>query len=138
MSCCAIYTRTTSKDETSNAIQRLCVEGYLSRKRHEGWADSTKIYEDNGFSGDSLDRPALKSLMQDVEDNKIRAVAVEGIDRLSRDFSIFTEIAEFLDEHNVMLVTVENNFNSEHGIKNLISNLISVIRDYQESLDFPA
>lgn len=86
---CAIYTRKSSEeglDQTFNSLdaQREACEAYVLSQRHEGWVALSTKYDDGGFSGGNMDRPALKKLMADIAERKVNTVVVYKVDRLTR------------------------------------------------------
>src|SRR5215208_4111598 len=96
---CAIYTRKSSaegleQDFNSLDAQREACEAYIASQRHEGWGVLAQAYDDGGFSGASMDRPALKRLLADVASGQIDVVVVYKVDRLTRSLSDFARIVE--------------------------------------------
>lgn len=105
---CAIYTRKSNEEglaQEFNSLdaQRLSAENYIANQAHEGWECLPTQYNDGGFSGGNLERPALQALFQDIQDRKIDCIVVYKIDRLTRSLLDFSEIIKLLDEHNCML-----------------------------------
>lgn len=108
---CAIYTRKSSEegleqDFNSLDAQREACEAYIASQKHEGWAVIPTLYDDGGFSGGTLERPALKMLLADIEARKIDAVVIYKVDRLTRSLSDFAKIVEVFDKHGVSFVSV--------------------------------
>src|SRR3989339_898444 len=106
---CAIYTRKSSEegleqDFNSLDAQREACESYIKSQQHEGWVLIEKQYNDGGFSGGTLERPALKELFQDIEDGKVDTVVVYKIDRLTRSLMDFSKIVELFDKKSVSFV----------------------------------
>jgi len=83
-----------------------------SKPMHEGWQMLPKYYDDGGFSGGTLERPALKELFDDIAAGLIDCVIVYKIDRLSRSLLDFTKIVDLFDRHNVTFVSVTQSFNT--------------------------
>ena len=103
---CAIYTRKSSEeglDMEFNSLdaQRESCEAYIASQKREGWLQVPDNYDDGGFSGGTLERPALKRLTADIETGRIDCVVVYKIDRLSRSLVDFTKLVEVFDRHNV-------------------------------------
>src|SRR5213594_2620453 len=108
---CAIYTRKSTdegldRDFNSLDNQREAAENYVKSQRHEGWEVLTDRYDDGGFSGGNLDRPALKRVLADIEAGKVQRIVVYKIDRLSRSLLDFACLAEFFEEHEASIVSV--------------------------------
>ena len=102
---CAIYTRKSTEegleqDFNSLDAQREACEAYIKSQMHEGWVLYDKQYNDGGYSGGTMDRPAFKELMQDIKDDKIDIVVVYKVDRLTRSLMDFSKIIEVFDNHN--------------------------------------
>lgn len=101
---CAIYTRKSSEeglDQDFNSLdaQREACAAYIQSQRHEGWKLVASRYDDGGFSGGTLDRPALTQLLADLDAGKIDLIVVYKVDRLTRSLSDFAELVERLDAH---------------------------------------
>lgn len=114
---CAIYTRKSTDERLDmefNTLdaQREACEAYICSQKYEGWIASKDYYDDGGFSGDSLNRPALMRLMDDIKAGKIQTVVVYKIDRLTRSLTDFSKLVEIFDEHNVTFVSVTQSFNT--------------------------
>src|SRR3981189_2657464 len=114
---CAVYTRKSSEEGlqmefNSLEAQRESCEAYVTSQRAEGWLLVHDRYDDGGFSGGTLDRPALKRLLADIEAGKVNIVVVYKIDRLSRSLMDFSRLVEVFDEHKVTFVSVTQSFNT--------------------------
>src|SRR5437667_4611143 len=104
---CAIYTRKSSEEgleQEFNSLQaqREACEAFINSQRHEGWACLPKAYDDGGFSGATLDRPALQRLLADITAGRVDTVVVYKIDRLTRSLTDFAKIIEILDARRVL------------------------------------
>jgi len=126
---CAIYTRKSTEeglDMDFNTLdaQRESAEAYIASMKHEGWVCLPEFYDDGGFSGGNMDRPAFKRLMTDVEAGKIDCLMVYKVDRLSRSLLDFTRIMETLDKHKVSFVSVTQQFNTTHSMVRLTLNIL--------------
>ena len=104
---CAIYTRKSSEEgleQEFNSLhaQREACGAYIASQRHEGWTTLTDLFDDGGFSGGTLERPALEQLLTDIKANKIDVVVVYKIDRLTRSLFDFAKIVEIFDAHDLM------------------------------------
>jgi len=99
---CAIYTRKSSEEgleQEFNSLQaqRDACEAFITSQRHEGWVCLSATYDDGGFSGATMDRPALQQLLADITAGRIDIVVVYKIDRLTRSLADFAKIVEILD-----------------------------------------
>src|SRR5258706_2098364 len=118
---CAVYTRKSSEDGlemefNSLDAQREACEAYIASQRGEGWVQVADRYDDGGVSGGTLDRPALKRLLDDIEAGRIDIVVVYKIDRLSRSMSDFLKLVESFERHGVTFVSVTQSFNTQTAI----------------------
>jgi len=100
---CAVYTRKSTmegleQDFNSLDAQRASCEAYIQSQTHEGWNLLPEHYDDGGFSGGSMDRPALKALISDIEKGRIDIVVVYKVDRLTRSLIDFSRLVELFDE----------------------------------------
>src|SRR5262249_36703842 len=105
---CAIYTRKSSEeglDQEFNSLQaqREACEAFITSQRHEGWVCLRATYDDGGFSGATLDRPALQRLLADMAAGRVDAVVVYKLDRLPRSLADFAKIVETLDARSASL-----------------------------------
>src|SRR3954464_6413474 len=99
---CAIYTRKSSEEgleQEFNSLhaQREACEAYIRSQRHEGWPCLSQAYDDGGFSGGTMDRPALQQLLSDIRDGKVDVVVTYKIDRLTRSLADFAKIVEIFN-----------------------------------------
>ena len=107
---CAVYTRKSTEeglDKEFNSLQaqREACEAYIASQRSEGWALVRDAYDDGGFSGGTLERPALKQLLADIEEGLVDVVVVYKIDRLSRSLMDFSKLVEVFDRAGVTFVS---------------------------------
>ena len=126
---CAIYTRKSTEeglDQAFNSLdaQREAAEAYIASQKHEGWTCLPDRYDDGGFSGGSMDRPALRRLLTDVEAGRVDAAVVYKVDRLSRSLLDFSRIIGTLDEHGVSFVSVTQQFNTTTSMGRLTLNIL--------------
>src|SRR3954470_20659164 len=106
---CAIYTRKSTEEglqQEFNTLdaQREAGEAYIASQRHEGWTLVTERYDDGGFTGGNIERPALKRLSADIEAKRVDVVVVYKVDRLSRSLLDFSRLMETFDRHGVSFV----------------------------------
>jgi len=108
---CAIYTRKSSDEgleQEFNSLdaQREACEAYVRSQKHEGWSVLPQLYDDAGYSGGTMERPALRRLLADIVAHRIDAVVVYKVDRLTRSLSDFAKIVEVFDAHGVSFVSI--------------------------------
>src|SRR5208337_4688309 len=106
---CAIYTRKSSDDgleQEFNSLdaQREACEAFILSQRHAGWIALPEMYDDGGFSGGSMERPALQRLLSDIKAGKIQIIVVYKVDRLTRSLADFAKIVDVLDGNNASFV----------------------------------
>ena len=119
---CAVYTRKSSEEgleQEFNSLdaQREACEAYVASQKAEGWLLVPDRYDDGGISGATLERPALKRLLADIEAGRVDVVVVYKIDRLSRALMDFAKLVEVFDRNDVTFVSVTQSFNTTivHG-----------------------
>ncbi len=117
---CAIYTRVSTEqglEQEFNSLdnQREAAEAYIRSQAHEGWTCLPTLYDDGGFSGGSMERPALQKLLSDIRDRRLDIVVVYKVDRLTRSLADFAKLVEIMDAHDVSFVSVTQAFNTSSG-----------------------
>jgi len=103
---CAIYTRVSTEhglEQEFNSLdsQREASEAYVKSQAHEGWRCLPARYDDGGFSGGSMERPALQRLLGEIRSRRIDVIVVYKVDRLTRSLTDFAKLVELFDEHGV-------------------------------------
>ena len=136
---CAIYTRKSSEeglDMEFNSLdaQREACEAYVASQKAEGWAAIRERYDDGGYSGGSLDRPALTQLVKDIKDGLVDVVVVYKIDRLSRSLVDFTRLVDVFDRHNVTFVSVTQSFNTTSSMGRLTLNILLSFAQFEREI----
>jgi site-specific DNA recombinase len=136
---CAIYTRKSTEeglDQEFNTLdaQRESGEAYIVSQRHEGWECLPDRYDDGGFTGGNMDRPALRRLMVDIEAGKVDCVIVYKVDRLSRSLLDFARIMETFDRHNVSFVSVTQQFNTSTSMGRLVLNVLLSFAQFEREI----
>lgn len=126
---CAIYTRKSTDEgleQEFNSLdaQRESAEAYIVSQRHEGWSRLPERYDDGGFTGGNMERPALQRLFADIEAGEIDCVVVYKVDRLSRSLLDFARMMELFDKHAVSLVSVTQQFNTTSSMGRLTYNTL--------------
>jgi site-specific DNA recombinase len=136
---CAIYTRKSSEeglDMEFNSLdaQRESCEAYIASQRAEGWACMREHYDDGGFSGGTLDRPGLKTLIEDIEDGLVDVVVVYKIDRLSRSLMDFSRLVEVFDKHGVTFISITQSFNTTTSMGRLTLNILLSFAQFEREV----
>lgn len=136
---CAIYTRKSSEEgleQEFNSLdaQREACEAYIASQRSEGWVLVRDQYDDGGISGGTLERPALKQLLADIEDGLIDVVVVYKIDRLSRSLMDFSKLVEVFDRNGVTFVSVTQSFNTTTSMGRLTLNILLSFAQFEREV----
>jgi len=136
---CAIYTRKSSdeglnQDFNSLMAQREAAEAFILSQRGEGLVALPVGYDDGGFSGSNLDRPALQRLMADIRAGVVDCVVVYKVDRLSRSLIDFARIIAAFEEHNVSFVSVTQQFNTTNSLGRLTLNILLSFAQFEREI----
>jgi DNA invertase Pin-like site-specific DNA recombinase len=136
---CAIYTRKSCEEgleQEFNSLdaQREASEAYIKSQKHEGWELVPTEYDDGGFSGGNMERPALRQLMADIESGKIDVVVVYKVDRLSRALSDFAKMVDVFDKHEVSFVSVTQQFNTTTSMGRLTLNVLLSFAQFEREV----
>lgn len=136
---CAIYTRKSTEeglDQAYNTLhaQRDACEAYIRSQAHEGWKPVKATYDDGGFSGGSMDRPALKRLLSDVAAGRVQTIVVYKIDRLTRSLADFARIVETLDRQGASFVSVTQQFNTTTSMGRLTLNVLLSFAQFEREV----
>ena len=136
---CAIYTRKSTsegldQDFTSLDAQRESAENYINSQKHEGWVALQGQYDDGGFTGANIDRPALQKLLSDIKAGGINCVIVYKVDRLSRSLMDFVQLLEFFDKNNVTFVSVTQAFNTNTSMGRLTLNILLSFAQFEREI----
>lgn len=136
---CAIYTRKSSDeglDQAYNSLdaQRDACAAYVTSQKHEGWIPLDTRYDDGGFSGGSLERPALRALLADIASGTIDIIVVYKIDRLTRSLADFAKLTETLDKHGVSFVAVTQQFNTSTSMGRLTLNVLLSFAQFEREV----
>lgn len=135
----AIYTRKSSEegldmDFNSLDAQRESCEAYIASQKAEGWLLTTDRYDDGGFSGGTMERPALKRLLADVEAGKVSVIVVYKIDRLSRSMLDFLNLIELFERHGVTFVSVTQSFNTKDAMGRMALNILVTFAQFEREV----
>ena len=136
---CAIYTRKSSEegleqDFNSLHAQREACEAYIKSQRHEGWVLVPKLYDDGGYSGGTLERPAIQRLLAEVAARRIQIVIVYTVDRLTRSLADFARIVETFDQHGASFVSVTQQFNTTSSMGRLTLNVLLSFAQFEREV----
>src|SRR5213592_2335321 len=136
---CAIYTRKSSEEgleQEFNSLdaQREACEAFIASQRHGGWTLLRNRYDDGGFSGGTMERPALQRLLADIAASRIDIVVVYKVDRLTRALSDFARIVELFDRHNVSFVSVTQAFNTTTSMGRLTLNVLLSFAQFEREV----
>lgn len=136
---CAIYTRKSSEegleqDFNSLDAQREACEAYIKSQMHEGWVLIEKQYNDGGFSGGNMERPAFKELLEDIEKDEIDIVVVYKVDRLTRSLMDFAKIVDIFDKHETSFVSITQHFNTTTSMGRLTLNILLSFAQFEREV----
>lgn len=136
---CAIYTRKSSEegleqDFNSLDAQREACEAYIKSQIHEGWVLVPKEYNDGGFSGGTMERPAFKELLIDIEHDEVDIVVVYKVDRLTRSLMDFAKIVDVFDKHETSFVSITQQFNTTTSMGRLTLNILLSFAQFEREV----
>ena len=136
---CAIYTRVSTdqgleQDFNSLDAQHDASQAYIRSQAHAGWTPLRTKYDDGGFSGGNIDRPALQRLLEDVRAGKIDVIVVYKVDRLTRSLADFAKLVELFDKHNVSFVSVTQQFNTTTSMGRLTLNVLLSFAQFEREV----
>src|SRR6201987_4615535 len=136
---CAVYTRVSTEhglEQEFNSLdnQREASEAYVKSQAHEGWKLIRTYYDDGGYSGGSMDRPALKRLLDDVRARRIDVVVVYKVDRLARSLADYAKLVELFDAHQVSFVSVTQAFNTTTSMGRLTLNVLLSFAQFEREV----
>lgn len=136
---CAIYTRKSTEegleqDFNSLDAQRDACAAYIQSQTQEGWKQSNNHYDDGGFSGGNMERPALQQLLADVEAGEIDVVVVYKIDRLTRSLADFAKIVDVLDKKDASFVSVTQSFNTQTSMGRLTLHVLLSFAQFEREV----
>jgi len=136
---CAVYTRKSTEEgleQEFNSLdaQREAGEAFVASQRAEGWTCLPDRYDDGGFTGGNMERPALRRLMADIEAGKIDCVIVYKVDRLSRSLLDFARMMQVFDDQCVSFVSVTQQFNTASSMGRLILNVLLSFAQFEREI----
>ncbi|WP_240782353.1 recombinase family protein [Roseococcus sp. SYP-B2431] len=136
---CAVYTRKSTEEGLEKEFntldaQRDACEAYVLSQRAEGWVLVPDRYDDCGFSGGNLDRPALRRLLADIEQGRVDVIVVYKIDRLSRSLMDFAKLVETMEAHGVTFVSVTQSFSTTTSMGRLTLNILLSFAQFEREV----
>src|SRR5215204_4865601 len=136
---CAVYTRKSSEEgleQEFNSLdaQREACEAYVASQKAEGWLLVPDRYDDGGVSGATLERPALKRLLANIEEGLVDVVVVYKIDRLSRSLMDFAKLVDVFDANEVTFVSVTHSFNTTTSMGRLTLNMLLSFAQFEREV----
>jgi site-specific DNA recombinase len=136
---CAIYTRKSSEEgleQEFNSLdaQRDSAEAYILSQRHAGWTALAEHYDDGGYTGANLERPALRRMLADIEAGRIDCVMVYKVDRLSRSLLDFARLMGIFERRGVNLVSVTQQFNTTTSLGRLTLNILLSFAQFEREI----
>lgn len=136
---CAIYTRKSSEEGLEQGFnsldaQREACEAFILSQQHEGWRLEHTLYDDGGYSGGNIERPALKHLLSDIDQKKIQVVVVYKVDRLTRSIADFAKIVELFDAKGISFVSVTQQFNTTSSMGRLTLNVLLSFAQFEREV----
>ena len=136
---CAIYTRVSTEhglEQEFNSLhaQREAAQAYVKSQAHEGWKPIRDHYEDGGYSGGSMERPALQRLLADIRGRRIDILVVYKVDRLTRSLTDFARLVELFDEQGVSFVSVTQSFNTTSSMGRLTLNVLLSFAQFEREV----
>jgi site-specific DNA recombinase len=136
---CAIYTRKSTEEGLEQEFNSLDAQfdacaAYMASQRHEGWTQVRDRYDDGGFTGGNLDRPALQRLLADVSAGKVDVIVLYKIDRLTRSLTDFSKIVDVLDKAGASFVSVTQAFNTTTSMGRLMLNVLLSFAQFEREV----
>ena len=136
---CAIYTRKSTDEGLEQAFnsldaQREACAAFILSQKHEGWTVLPTLYDDGGYSGGTMERPALQRLLADIEAGRIDVIVVYKVDRLTRALSDFAKLVEVFDRRGVSFVSITQQFNTTTSMGRLTLNILLSFAQFEREL----
>jgi len=136
---CAIYTRKSTEEGLTQEFntleaQRESAEAYVQSQVHAGWTALTARYDDGGYTGANLERPALRRLLIDIESGRIDCVLVYKVDRLSRSLLDFARLMEVFERCQVSLVSITQPLNTTGSLGRLTLNILLSFAEFERQM----
>jgi DNA invertase Pin-like site-specific DNA recombinase len=114
--------------------QREAAQAYILSQRHAGWTVVAEPYDDGGYTGGNLERPALQKLLRDMEAGRVDCVVVYKVDRLSRSLLDFARLMDVFERHGVNLVSVTQPLNTTVSLGRLTLNILLSFAQFEREI----
>jgi DNA invertase Pin-like site-specific DNA recombinase len=136
---CAIYTRKSHEDGLEQEFNSLDAQyeactAYIQSQRSEGWMMLPDRYDDGGFSGGNIERPALKRLLKDIDNGLVDVIIVYKIDRMSRSLYDFVKLMDAFEKRGVTFVSVTQHFNTTTPMGKLTLNILLSFAQFEREI----
>src|SRR4051812_9695838 len=136
---CAVYTRKSTDEGLEQAFnsldaQREACAAFVLSQKHEGWSVLPALYDDGGYSGGTMERPALQRLLADIEAGQVDVIVVYKVDRLTRALSDFAKLVEVFDRRSVSFVSITQQFNTTTSMGRLTLNILLSFAQFEREL----
>ena len=136
---CAVYTRVSTSEGldqefTSIDAQREACEKYVGSQDSLGWVCLPQRYEDGGYTGGNIERPAFQRLLSDIKNGHVDCVVVHRVDRLTRSITDFGKIVEVFDAKEVSFVSVTQQFSTTTSLGRLTLNILLSFAQFEREL----
>ena len=136
---CAVYTRKSSEEGLDQAFNSLDAQreaglAYIQSQAHEGWQLVETPYDDGGYSGATLERPALQQLLTDIRAQCIQVVVVYKVDRLTRSLGDFAQLIDLFDQHDVAFASVTQQFQTTTSMGRLVLNVLLSFAQFEREV----
>src|SRR5438128_35539 len=136
---CAIYTRKSSEEGLEREFNSLqaqseACEAYIRSQRHDGWVSARTRYDDGGFSGGNMERPALQRRLADLKGGRIDIIVVYKVDRLTRSLADFARLVEIFDAQGASFVSVTQQFNTTSSMGRLTLNVLLSFAQFEREV----
>lgn len=136
---CAIYTRKSvardlDGEQNSLEVQRDICSAYVRTQRHRAWTEMPVRYDDGGYSGGSLIRPALQQLIADVEEGLVDVIVIYKLDRLTRSLADFIRLIDVFEANGVTFVSVTQSFDTQDTMGRLVLNVLLTFAQFEREM----
>lgn len=136
---CAIYCRVSGDDGLSQAFtsldaQQAAGEAFVASQKERGWTVIAEKFHDGGYSGGTLERPALQRLIERIEAGKVEAVIVYKLDRFTRSIRDFGKLADVLEKQKVALVSVTQSIDTGTSMGRLMMHVLLSFAAFEREL----
>lgn len=136
---CVVYTRKSTEEgldlefNSLDAQYEACA-AYIKSQSSNGWRLVGRRYDDGGYSGGNVNRPALRELQKDITDGLVDIVVVYKIDRLSRSLCDFTDLSKLFEEHGVSFVSVTQQIDTSNAAGRMMLNILMSFAQFEREM----